>query len=388
MSAISTYSELLRTFSSITEKDEHLIGKILSTSHSLALLKQASDYELCSDSVSIIDENGLELSKKTIASLNNKTFGLEIEVKLLSDIAKDSYYIGRNWGTLLSHNKYLIACPHDVLLINEDKNTQNNKKNNLAQICKLCSLIKSISHRKIGNEVIIYLRELLSVNIQISTDTLDNTISLSNIEIFTDHSIHKETKELLLKESLIRFLRDTPEETRLDFLVKNFGNFSSGLILSYEKFITNYSFDKLRREYLEKKSEYIEKINNAFDGVSLKLLSLPATVWISLTQLGAVSSDDGNFIKNLGVLIATFFVTFFILASLLGQFPLLRALKAEYRGLFNRLDESTNTENIEIKESLKDLDTRRRITMLKLAVSIVATICSFVLVVTLFSHYI
>lgn len=226
---------------------------------------------------------------------------------------------------------------------------------------------------------------MLSIKLQISPNALEHKIPFSNIDIITDESIHKETKSLLLKENLISFLREAPEESRLDFLIENFGVFASQIVISYEKFIANYSFDKLRKEYLEKKSEYIRKINDAYDNVALKLLGLPATVWISLTQLGSEANSPESLIKDLGVLIATVFVSFFVLASLFSQFPLLNSLKEEYQGLFNRLDESTNSDNAEIKKSISDLDTRRRITMVKLAVSITATICSFIFIVVLFA---
>ena len=108
-------------------------------------------------------------------------------------------------------------------------------------------------------------------------------------------------------------------------------------------------------------------------------------MWISLTQLGSEANSPESLIKDLGVLIATVFVSFFVLASLFSQFPLLNSLKEEYQGLFNRLDESTNSDNAEIKKSISDLDTRRRITMVKLAVSITATICSFIFIVVLFA---
>jgi hypothetical protein len=387
MSAVTTYSQLLQSLSDQEEKDGEIVGKITSSADSLDLLNQASKLELCLDSVRVLENEGVEIAKKTISTLDEKTYGYFIEVRLYNDISKNDYYIGKNWNSLLSHDKYITRCPKEILFTDEGENTDKteNKRENLALINELCKLITLVQHRRIGSECIIYLREMLSIKLQISQNALEHKIPFSNIDIIIDESIHKETKSLLLKENLISFLREAPEEGRLEFLIENFGVFTSHLVLSYEKFIANYSFDKLRKEYLEKKSEYIRKINDAYDNVALKLLGLPATVWISLTQLGSEANSPETFIKDLGVLIASIFVSFFVLASLFSQFPLLNSLKDEYQGLFNRLDESTNSDNAEIKKSISDLDTRRRIITVKLALSIIATICSFILIVVLFA---
>ncbi|AUI80848.1 hypothetical protein [Alteromonas macleodii] len=387
MNAVTTYSKLLQALSDQEEKDGEIVGKITSSPDSLDLLNQASKLELCLDSVRVLEIEGEEIAKKTISSLNDKTYSYFIEVRLHNDISNNDYYIGKNWSSLLSHDKYITRCPKEILFTDQSESTEKteNKRENLTLINKLCRLITLVQHRRIGSECIIYLREMLSIKLQISPNALEHKIPFSNIDIITDESIHKETKSLLLKENLISFLREAPEESRLDFLIENFGVFASQIVISYEKFIANYSFDKLRKEYLEKKSEYIRKINDAYDNVALKLLGLPATVWISLTQLGSEANSPESLIKDLGVLIATVFVSFFVLASLFSQFPLLNSLKEEYQGLFNRLDESTNSDNAEIKKSISDLDTRRRITMVKLAVSITATICSFIFIVVLFA---
>ncbi len=79
---------------------------------------------------------------------------------------------------------------------------------------------------------------------------------------------HKEAMNSLVREALYNLLSDLDPKSRLSHLVNNFNAFTSKLLVSYEQYVRNYSFDKVRKEYREKATEYIDKVNK----VLMKLL--------------------------------------------------------------------------------------------------------------------
>ncbi|AGU59021.1 hypothetical protein N175_13855 [Vibrio anguillarum M3] len=71
----------------------------------------------------------------------------------------------------------------------------------------------------------------------------------------------------------------------MSHLVNNFNAFTSKLLVSYEQYVRNYSFDKVRKEYREKATEYIDKVNKVFDEVATKTFSIRLGVWFATSQM-------------------------------------------------------------------------------------------------------
>lgn len=87
------------------------------------------------------------------------------------------------------------------------------------------------------------------------------------------------------------------------------------VLLSYQSYVKSYTFDKVRKEYLEKRTEYISKNHSVFDTMATNLLSLPAGIWFATTQINIMEMNALNdivFYKNLVV-----FITIILLCALL-----------------------------------------------------------------------
>ena len=181
----------------------------------------------------------------------------------------------------------------------------------------------------------------------------------------------------LVRESLFNLLSDLDTKVRLSHLVTHFNAFTSKLLVSYERYVRNYSFDKIRKEYREKATEYTDRINKVFDDVSTKTFSIPLGVWFATSQTKATTAIDSlQFVKNVSYTMMVAFLVVAVCLNLLGQFSTLSAMVKEYTDLFERLsselenpkeNESITSQLAEIDKLKQDLDTRNVVIFAKLA---------------------
>jgi hypothetical protein len=134
---------------------------------------------------------------------------------------------------------------------------------------------------------------------------LDYSIDTTALENLRKRDLHQEAIINLMCKEVVSFVKNIDEKQRVSYLVQNFNALISNILLSYQTYTENYSFDKVRKEYLEKRTEYVKKMNEAFDSVAVKMLAIPAAIWFAIAQIKPINSSSPltDFSKNYIVLI-------------------------------------------------------------------------------------
>ncbi|MCB5184418.1 hypothetical protein LG201_04285 [Methylobacillus gramineus] len=332
-----------------------------------------------------INHPGDLLDVVSVSELNETHFDKYYEVTLKGSCINDDLFLGENWVEFLSHNKYLLNPPKDIYL-NEidllvDSEHIDLKFEGFKSISCLANIINGIRDYSESTHWGIIYGVKIEIDKVFDLELLEKPIDLKLINSISLGDNHKEVKENLLKKTLVSFLSGCDKATRLNYLIQNFQKFVSDFLLNFETYISNYSFDKVRREHEEKRTEYIGKVNNVFQEISTKLIILPAPIWLAITQVHS-TSDSKSILKGIAVIIITIFVTAFLTASIWGQLNFLESLKNEYEKLFTRLSNEYQS-LIDCEQPPNELEDRRTIVWIQLWIGLVSTwvICGISIVI-------
>ncbi|MDR8310561.1 hypothetical protein FPK86_22875, partial [Acinetobacter baumannii] len=85
-------------------------------------------------------------------------------------------------------------------------------------------------------------------------------------------------------------------------------------------YVEDYTFDKVRKEYKEKKTEYIKKLNDTFDSVATKMFAIPAGIWFATAQMTTMKTVSSFiYTKNFIVLMTVLSMIFIMILNVYGQ---------------------------------------------------------------------
>jgi hypothetical protein len=171
----------------------------------------------------------------------------------------------------------------------------------------------SYQEEEILNSIIVREDKSLFLSFRYSNDDL-NTIddeSLTLIDNFSeilksDTTIDK--KNVYLNE-LIEFLIVKAESERFSFLLKNFKSYISTSASTFNFYLRNFSFNKLKVELDAKALEFYQKLQAVINDSQTKLIAIPTAL---VFVLSTFDYDDINSLKNYLTLIALIVFSVFI----------------------------------------------------------------------------
>jgi hypothetical protein len=213
---------------------------------------------------------------------------------------------------------------------------------------------------------------------------LDYSIDTTALENLRKRDLHQEAIINLMCKEVVSFVKNIDEKQRVSYLVKNFNALISNILLSYQTYTENYSFDKVRKEYLEKRTEYVKKMNEAFDSVAVKMLAIPAAIWFAIAQIKPINSSSPltDFSKNYIVLITISVLVVILVLNIWGHRNSLVTMIKEYQDIFKNLSSKFEDETIKILSIKEELDRNAFSVILKMYFSIFSAIV--LLMITLF----
>ena len=317
-----------------------------------------------------------------------KFASFKVKVELVTLKVHDKYFIGENWDTLLAYSNYVLN-PVELVFIADKMRvhselTPSEIFTRYQNAAKVCQLIKQIANDvTASNDYLIIFGQSLSINFAIDETALVHDIDPESLKELLSRDLHKEAKTGLVREALVTFLKNIDKTKRFTYLLTHFNAFATQLLTSYEQYVNNYSFDKVRREHQEKKTEYICKINKVFDDVATKTFAIPAGVWLAASKIEEGGLGSLIFFKNIVFVLIVFVLAVVVYLNLLGQFSSLSAIKNEYTQLFERLKKEKGIDNSEVDTYLNDLNTRDSIVWWKLAASMFIAGTMLIIVIAL-----
>lgn len=141
-------------------------------------------------------------------------------------------------------------------------------------------------------------------------DLIDDT-NLNNITNFIQilkENIAPDRKNIYINE-LIDYLLPIEEKDRFSYLIKNFNEFIHRASASYNYYLRNFSYYKLKIELDTKALDFYQKIQGVVNDSQTKLIAIPAAIVLASTSL---EYEKANSIKNYLILIQVFMFCVFI----------------------------------------------------------------------------
>lgn len=384
--AIKIYSVLFSLLKTRELNDnDHFCGFVDLSPKIVEDLNTLVQYNLCDTSVDLFQDEQLKTSIG-IDDLNEKHFPFKCKVALSSQWERGGYYIGANWSLLLKSTTRILNPVKQAFFTDTKELTTNVslRYHNYLKLSKVCELIDEVALPSNDNSArtVIYERDI-NILYTLKESDLDNKLSIKPIERLLHKDLHHEAKVALVREALVKFLKDKGTNQRFGYLISHFNAFSSELLLSYQGYVEKYTFDKVRKEYQEKQTEYIRKVNDAYSDVGAKVLAIPAGLWLAVFKLEVATVGSFGFIKNIIILALCLLCMCYAIFHFSAQFSLLKSVKDEYQSLFERLAQEHDDESININKAKNLIDSKADWTWWKLTLSNFATVVVFIMVITL-----
>jgi hypothetical protein len=357
------YSDIFKTLSDRHLSDGHHVGWMKFDSDNIKIIKILSDSGLVksvfSYSIDGVEQVGslIPLDKISDKHFNEKYL---FKIELVSKSINRSTPIFKNWDELLQYPAN-IEIPLNAVFFTDtsqffSEGCGDLKFYNYQNAHKLYDLIKRLIDDSEGNENIIFYQRPLSFNFILQEEDLNYYIDVEAIEKLLDKDVHKEAMNHLICAQIVSRLKDVEYNRRFGHLVQTSSLLVADVLIDYKSYAESYTFDKVRKEYLEKRTEYISGVHEVFDNISLKLLSLPAGLWFATSQISMTPLNTIDNPKNLVVLLTVVMLAILLIANILGQFTTIRAIKFEYTDIFSSLSDQFKEEKDNIDKVKNKID--------------------------------
>ena len=121
-------------------------------------------------------------------------------------------------------------------------------------------------------------------------------------------------EKLLFINELMEFLSNVTEENRFVYLLQNFNEYYSKSIDSFQYYIRNFSYNKLKSELDNAILDYSKKIQSVINDAQSKLIAIPAAFVLAAAN---IEFDNILSIKNIAILISLYIFALLIGLSLI-----------------------------------------------------------------------
>lgn len=145
-------------------------------------------------------------------------------------------------------------------------------------------------------------------------DTIDE-IKLKSLKSFIDilnEDITPDRKNIYINE-MIDFLVLVDEKDRFSYFIQKFDDFIHRASASYNFYLRNFSYNKLKIELDAKALEYYQKLQGVVNDSQTKLVAIPTALVFAFSTLNYDNINDlKNYLIILGLIIFCLFIQMFI----------------------------------------------------------------------------
>ncbi|MFB9120174.1 hypothetical protein ACFFUE_03115 [Bergeyella porcorum] len=289
--------------SSVTIEDDLLLCKYLI--NDINFLNSLYDNNLIANSV--IDDYK-----------ENDTIVLEF---LISSLRPKGFYLTKE--SFLQWNYYNI--PTNNVYIHQINNFLSNDSLFNEQYSTIVELIRGLEksskwlHKEIEILQLLIIQEDKSLPLYLQyfikdLETIDD-IKLKSLKNFIDilnEDITPDRKNIYINE-MIDFLVLIDEKDRFSYFIQKFDDFIHRASASYNFYLRNFSYNKLKMELDTKALEYYQKLQGIVNDSQTKLVAIPTALIFAFSTLNYDSVNDlKNYLIILGLIIFCLFIQIFI----------------------------------------------------------------------------
>ncbi|EXG33052.1 hypothetical protein CAT24_09055 [Acinetobacter pittii] len=330
-------------------------------------LKTLNSFSLADGSLNV-KVNGLQMGSGIILNkINEKYFNskyiFEVRLNKNNINLSDNFIICEDWDTILQYDKNIKNPIINIFLTSDkvylDIGSPDIKFKNYLALGELYSFLKYLSEESNSDKDSIFYNRSYKFKIKACEEDLNYEIDVKSLEKFKREDMHRAAIINLICKEVTSFIKDQNEEDRFSYLIRNINPLITHINHSYQSYVEDYTFDKVRKEYNEKKTEYIKKLNDTFDSVATKMFAIPAGIWFATAQIVPIK-DVSNFLftKNFFVLITVLSMVFIMILNIWSQRSTLIQMKEEYSDIFDELALKFEGEKDQIIIIKSDVDKR------------------------------
>lgn len=395
VSPVQIYREILLSLIDRDDSHDKFIGWLKLDSNSVLNLEKICKCGLAGHGIQVKKVSSNKLTNVDIDRIvenfdnkfSNEDFLFKVELEKNNINNGDEFLICLNWDELLGFEHYVKSPIKEIYLTfldcYMDENSKNVKYRNYLKIGKVFDFIQFLTEQTKSDKGTIFFNRSYKFHFNLTESCLENTIDTESLDSLMNKDMHREAIIYLITKEVVNFIKDQDENNRFIHIIKNLNPLIHNINHSYQSYVDNYSFEKVRKEYLEKRTEYIKKMNEAFDSVATKMLAIPVGIWFAIAQIQQVnSSQQVNATKNIIVLITILFMVILLIMNIWGQRNTLNSMIKEYSSIFSALSSKFEDETIKILSVKEELDSNAFSVKLKMYFSIFSAIV--LLIITLF----
>lgn len=240
-----------------------------------------------------------------------------------------------NFNDLFSAPSRRITVPEKFYIADIDyAHTKPNQQipNEIKQYLQAAELFNSL--RKLAHELpkgndielLIIQKEKISVLSEYSIENLKELIDLDSFLLnFINSEIHKDQKATIIRSSIIDFF-NKKESINFSEILINFKEIFKLINSSYQLYVSEFSFLKIKTEIEKEKLEFTTKLNKVFSDIQNQLLAIPAALILIGSQMEKANEWS---IKNLIVWFGALIFSLLMNLLIKNQKHTLTAIKSE-----------------------------------------------------------
>lgn len=244
----------------------------------------------------------------------------------------------------------------DFLYNNEVKECPTPVKSYL-EYTSLVSLFEKISdHQGDISKLIFFHKEKIDLQINYSVEHLSPISRLDEFrEKFIEDDIHSEQKKTIIKSVLLELHNEFGKKLSIGLIAEKFEEFYRRVSSSYQLYVSEFSFQKIKAEVEKSKFEFITRINKVFSDIQNQLLVVPASLILAGSQYETSSSTT---LKNLIIFCGAVAFAIFMMLLILNQRNTLLSILNEINNELQLIKQKHSSVKIQFDDQYNFLETR------------------------------
>jgi len=304
----------------------------------------------------LLDDKGVIIGMDRIASFENKTVDIEV---VTSELKKHGFYLKMNDCILANRfgnpSQFYI---HDIAYLSTEQG-HNERLEKYRVISMLINILvtkaKFISEEHVRTICLVQENSFIEIPIEtfLYEDMLDQKNVLLIDKYIDDVNSYKEKRTIFIKE-LIDFLSVIATHRRFSELIIHFEDFYNKCNTSFEYYLANFSFNKVKLELDTSVLEYSKNIRAIINESQSKLIAIPAGFILGVSQ---IDYDNPFFMKNILIVLSGFLFSYIISIFIINQKNAIEIISDNLKNFKSNYSRSKATYFEDAKElsSLMDL---------------------------------
>lgn len=196
---------------------------------------------------------------------------------------------------------------------------------------------------------------------------------------------HVEQKRTIVKSILLEMKKEVGgEKFHVGLIMSRFEEFARRVSSSYQLYVSEFSFQKIKAEVEKSKFEALSKINKVFSDIQNQLLAIPVALVVVCGQMEVV---NGFSLKNFFILVSSLIFAIFMLFLILNQRNTLSTIFLEMTAEWDLIKGKHNAVKLKFDAPYKLLRSRYRYQAILLEVVGLVVLVSFGVAIGMFFYY-